>query len=115
MSSSLWEPAAPYLNTATYGLPPAPAWAALQAALEDWPHGRVSFERWNDAADAARGAFARLVGVHTGDVASPGPVSQLIGYVPATLPAGARVLAADVEFTSLLFPFLAHADRGGEV
>src|SRR5207253_704764 len=38
---ALWAPAAPYLNTASYGLPPRPAWEALQAALEDWQHGRT--------------------------------------------------------------------------
>jgi hypothetical protein len=25
-----------WLNTASYGLPPRPAWEALQSALEDW-------------------------------------------------------------------------------
>jgi selenocysteine lyase/cysteine desulfurase len=109
---ALWAPAAPYLNTASYGLPPAPAWDALQAALEDWRHGRTSWEHWGDSTQAARGAFARLAGVQASEVAVGGTVSQMMGYVAAMLPDGARVLAPDVEFTSTLFPFLAHADRG---
>jgi selenocysteine lyase/cysteine desulfurase len=111
----LWEPAAPYLNTASYGLPPKPAWDALQAALGDWRHGRTSWERWGDSTEGARAAFARLAGVPEADVAVGGTVAQLIAYVAAMLPDGARVVCGDVEFTSLLFPFMAHADRGVHV
>lgn len=32
----------------------------------------------------------------------------------ASLPTGARVVAPEIDFTSLLYPFLAHADRGVE-
>lgn len=49
------------------------------------------------------------------EVAVSGTVSQLIGLVAASLPGGARVLAPDIDFTSLLFPFMVHADRGIEV
>jgi selenocysteine lyase/cysteine desulfurase len=114
-AQELWEPAAPYLNTASYGLPPRPAWDALQAALSDWRHGRTSWEGWADSADGARVAFARLVGVDAADVAISGTVSQFVGLVAASLPPGSRVLAPDMEFTSLTFPFMAHADRGIDV
>ena len=108
----LWRPAAPYLNTASYGLPPAPAWDALQSALGDWRHGRTCWERWGDSTEGARAAFARLAGVGTDEVAVGGTVSQFVGYVAEMLPPGSRVVVPEVEFTSLLFPFLAHADRG---
>ncbi|MBA2470711.1 MAG: hypothetical protein H0V41_00145 [Pseudonocardiales bacterium] len=32
----LWSAAPGWLNTASYGLPPAPAWDALQSVLADW-------------------------------------------------------------------------------
>jgi selenocysteine lyase/cysteine desulfurase len=48
-------------------------------------------------------------------VAVGATVSELVGLIAAALPDGARVLAPDVEFTSLLFPFMVHADRGVEV
>ena len=35
-----------YCNTASYGLPPRPAWEALQAALSEWRGGRTSWEHW---------------------------------------------------------------------
>ncbi|PZF80441.1 aminotransferase, partial [Jiangella anatolica] len=39
----LFSPEPGWLNTASYGLPPAPAWEAMQAALDEWRHGRVSW------------------------------------------------------------------------
>lgn len=112
---ALWEPAATYLNTASYGLPPRPAWDALQGALEDWRAGRTSWEHWGIPGEDARGSFARLVGVPVETVAIAANVSSLVGLVAASVPDGSRVLAPDVDFTSLLFPFLVQAGRGVEV
>ena len=106
MNRALWEPAGVYLNTASYGLPPRPAWDALQAALADWHSGRTSWEHWGDSTEAARAAFARLVGVDVQRVAAGSTVSELVGCVVTALPAGSRVVTPDVEFTSLLFPLL---------
>ena len=103
----LWQPARPYLNTASYGLPPRPTWDALQAALGDWREGRTSWEHWGDSTERARASFARLVGARPEDVATAASVSQLVGLVATALPRGARVVAPEVEFTSVLWPFLA--------
>jgi selenocysteine lyase/cysteine desulfurase len=104
---ALWEPHGVYLNTASYGLPPRPAWDALQAALADWRTGRTSWEHWGDSTEAARAAFARLCGVPLEWVATGSTVSGLVGLVAASLPAGSRVLSTQAEFTSLLWPFMA--------
>jgi len=111
----LWEPNGPYLDTASYGLPPRPGWEALQAALADWRGGRTSWEHWGESTEGARAAFARLVGVGAEQVAVGATVSELVGLVASSAPDGAHVLAPDVEFTSLLFPWMVHADRGVEV
>ena len=108
----LWSPAGTYLNTASYGLPPSAAWDALQGALEDWRGGRTSWEHWGIPGEHARASFARLVGVQVETVAIAANVSTLLGLVAASVPDGTRVLAPDVEFTSVLFPFLAQAGRG---
>ena len=108
----LWEPAGTYLNTASYGLPPRPAWHALQEALEDWRGGRTSWEHWGAPGEEARASFARMVGVPTETVAIGPNVSSMIGLVAASIPDGSRVVAPDVEFTSLLFPFLVQERRG---
>jgi selenocysteine lyase/cysteine desulfurase len=110
-----WRPQGAYLNTASYGLPPDCAWEALQAALEDWRGGRTSWERWGDSAEGARAAFAALVGVPVETVAIGATASELIGLVAASIPDGARVVAPEVDFASLLFPFLVHERRGVQV
>jgi len=110
-----WEPEGTYLDTASYGLPPARAWRTLQDALADWRGGRTSWEHWNDTADVARASFARIVGAPVERVAVGATVSGLVGLVAASIPDGARVLAPDVEFTSLLFPFLVQERRGVDV
>jgi selenocysteine lyase/cysteine desulfurase len=102
----LWSPAGVYCNTASYGLPPRAAWDALQAALADWQGGRTSWEPWGKSTEASRTAFARLVGVDAARVAVGSTVSELAGAVITALPADARVVVPDVEFTSLLFPLL---------
>ena len=111
----LWEPEGAYLNTASYGLPPRPAWDALQEALGDWRGGRTSWEHWGVPGEEARASFARLVGVPAETVAIGSNVSSLIGLIAASVPDGTRVLAPDVEFTSLLFPFLVQERRGVSV
>ena len=58
----LWDPEGVYLDTASYGLPPRPAWEALQTALADWRVGRTSWEGWCDSTERSRELFARLVG-----------------------------------------------------
>jgi selenocysteine lyase/cysteine desulfurase len=102
----LWNPAGVYCNTASYGLPPRPAWEALQTALADWRGGRTSWEQWGESTERAREAFARLVGVEPTRVAVGATVSELVGSVVTGLPDGARVVVPEVEFTSTLFPLL---------
>jgi selenocysteine lyase/cysteine desulfurase len=110
----LWQPETTYLNTATYGLPPQPAWEALQAVLADWRAGRTSWEEWSESTEAARSAFARMCSVPREWVSVGANASTMIGLVAAALPDGARVLAVEGEFTSALWPFLAQG-RGVEV
>jgi selenocysteine lyase/cysteine desulfurase len=112
---SLWDPEPGWLNTASYGLPPAPAWDELQRALEVWRHGSESWEPWGESTERARRAFARLVQVQPSRVAVGSTVSELLGLVAASLPDGARVVAPEVEFTSNLFPWLVQQDRGVQV
>jgi selenocysteine lyase/cysteine desulfurase len=111
-AARLWDPEPGWLNTASYGLPPRPAWDALQAALADWREGRTSWEPWDESVGRARAAFARMTGATPDDIAVGATVSGLLAPVAAMLPAGARVVVPEIEFTSNLFPWLVHADRG---
>jgi selenocysteine lyase/cysteine desulfurase len=105
----LWEPTGVYCNTASFGLPPRPGWEALQSALADWHAGRTSWEGWGETTEAARASFARLAGAPVQHVAVGATVSELMGAVVTALPAGARVVVPDIEFTSTLFPLLVQA------
>jgi selenocysteine lyase/cysteine desulfurase len=112
---SMWDPKTIYLNSATYGLPPRPTWDALQNALEDWQGGRCDFLVWDSATVDARAAWSRIVRVPEDWVCVGSTVAGLVAFVAASLPDGSRILAPDVDFTSVLWPWMAHADRGLEV
>jgi selenocysteine lyase/cysteine desulfurase len=107
-----WSPDGVYLNTASYGLPPEAGWTAVQRALAGWRGGSTSWEGWNECTDGARAAFAALVGVAPEAVAVGANVSGLVGLVAGAIPDGSNVVAPDVEFTSTLFPFMVHEQRG---
>ncbi|MGH9157838.1 MAG: aminotransferase class V-fold PLP-dependent enzyme [Acidimicrobiales bacterium] len=111
----LWDPVGPFLNSASFGLPPRTAFEALQVALHDWRGGRTSWEGWAGCTDGARRAFARLVGVPATTVAIGSTVSEMIGLVAAAVPDGSHVVVPDFEFTSMLFPWMVHAGRGVRV
>ena len=113
--ADLWDPQPGWLNTASYGLPPRPAWEALQAALSDWRVGATSWEPWDDSTTRARESFARLVGADASDVFVGSTVSAAVAPIAGALPDGAKVLTDDVEFTSNVFPWKVHEDRGVEV
>jgi selenocysteine lyase/cysteine desulfurase len=110
-AQELWNAEPGWLNTATYGLPPRPAWDELQEALAGWRAGLAHREAWEARKTDSREMFARLVNVPVDDVATGAAVSQILGPVAAAVPDGALVVAPDIEFTSNLFPWLAHEDR----
>ena len=82
------RPRAPYLNTAAYGLPPRPAWEAIQAAPTSGATGArgstAGTRRSARRARAGRGCTASSVA----DVAVGPQVSPFAGLVAASLPAG---------------------------
>ena len=104
-----------YLNTASIGVPSAAVVAAVRDGVDRWATGVAQPADYDPMVEAARAAFGALVGVPTDRVAVGATVSSLLGLVAAGLPDGARVLVADGEFTSVTWPFAAHAKRGVEV
>ena len=114
-AQELFDPEPGWLDTASYGLPPRPAWEALQEALADWRTGHGHWSPWGDQAIRARETFARMVAVPASDITTGAQVSQLIGLIAGSLPASARVVVPEEEFTSNLFPWLAQRQRGVDV
>ncbi len=112
---ALFSPEPGYLNTASLGVPPATALDAVQVVLDGWRRGVLQPPDFDEAVNRSRRAWAVLSGVPVAQVAVASAVSELVGLVAAALPDGARVMTAQGEFTSVLFPFLVHADRGVSV
>ena len=102
-----FQPTGVYLDSATYGLPPKVALRALSAVTAAWARGRYDPVSCDQAVGRARSTFARLHSVSAADVAIGHQVSPMVGLIAASLPPRARVLAAEGDFTSLLFPLLA--------
>lgn len=95
-----------YLNTASLGLPLDTTLTAVRAHLDDWEAGRCEPPAFDTDVDRSRAAYAELVGVDATAVAVHAQVSVITGLVAASLPDRARVLCAEEDFTSVLFPFL---------
>jgi selenocysteine lyase/cysteine desulfurase len=104
-------PGAPgYLNTASIGLPPSRAVAALQAAIVEWQSGAARPTEYDAAVTSARESFATLVAAPVANVAVGNQVSALVGLAATALQPGDTVLCPEGEFTSVSFPFLARGD-----
>lgn len=99
-----------YLDTATLGLPCPATLDELQRTLTDWQAGTARPAAYDEHVRRSREAFARMAGVPSACVAAAGQVSSLVALVAASLPARARVLAPEGEFTSVIFPFMARGD-----
>lgn len=104
-----------YLDTATAGLPAPGAIAALASHLAEWERGEVDIWRWDEPVGRARRAYASIVGVPASWVAVGSQVSAVAGIVAASLPTGSKVVMAEGEFSSLVFPFLVQERRGVKV
>jgi selenocysteine lyase/cysteine desulfurase len=96
-----------YLDTASFGLPPAPVVEAVRADLERWANGLAPPPSYDPYVDDARERFARLVGVPTANVAIGTHIAAMTGLVASVLEPGAKVLCPAGDFASVLFPFLA--------
>ncbi|GHH25266.1 hypothetical protein Srubr_14100 [Streptomyces rubradiris] len=104
-----FRPRSTYLNTASNGLLPARTVAALNEAALLRAEGRPLTRLYEDV-EASRAAFARLAGVPATRVAAGASVAAHTGVIAAALPAGAEVLTAEDDFTSVLNPFHVRGD-----
>src|SRR5262245_12362770 len=82
------------------------------ASVEQWARGELTPTDFDSLVDRGRAAWARLIGVDVSTVAAGLAASHFVGMVAASLPDGARVLAAEGDFTSVLFPMLVQSSRG---
>ncbi len=106
---SEFAPKNTFLNTASNGLLPARTVAALHEAALLRAEGRPLTSLYADV-EAARAGYARLAGVPVERVAAGASVAAHTGVIAASLPAGAEVLTAEDDFTSVLNPFHVRGD-----
>jgi selenocysteine lyase/cysteine desulfurase len=99
-----------YLNSASMGVPPASAVAALRTAVTDWAGGRGDFGRWEKDAERARERVAPLFGREPRDVALLPSYSMAASLVARALP-DATVVVPEEEFRSNLMPWLNGRER----
>jgi len=104
-----------YLNTASMGLPPRTTQQALRTSHQDWAHGDAQASDYDVAVARSRELYAELVHVDIRQVTIGHQVAPVVGLLAAAVPDGATVLVSTDAFTSLTFPFAAHADRGVQV
>ncbi len=95
-----------YLNTASVGLPPARSVDVLRRRVTEWQAGECDPASFDPDVARARAAYARLVGTDAAHIGIVAQSSVVSGLVASSLPDGARVLCAEEDFTSVLFPFL---------
>ncbi len=110
--AAAFDPAPGFLNAATMGLPPRASQEALRAALRQWAAGEASPAEYDVSVERSRELYAQLVEVPVTDVAIGSQAAVTAGTVAASLPDGANVVCVDGDFTSVVFPFMAQADRG---
>ena len=74
--------------------------------MDEWRHGRTHWDVWDRCVGVSREAWGRLHGVPARDVAIAGQISAFTGLIALSLPRDARVVAAERDFTSVIWPFL---------
>lgn len=95
-----------YLNTASVGLPTRQTLEVFRNRLTEWQLGRCQPASFDPDVGRGRAAYARIADVSQERVGIIGQASVATGMVAGSLPAGAKVLGAEEDFTSVLFPFL---------
>ncbi len=107
-----------YANSCSQGALSVDVRRAYEEYLAGWDEHGAEWEHWVERADAARAAFARLVGAEPAEVAVTTSVSQAVSALVSALPleeGRTRIVISEFEFPTV--GQIAHAQelRGAEV
>src|ERR671914_16410 len=107
-----------YANSCSQGALSLDVRRAYEEYLEGWDAHGAEWEHWVERAEAARAAFARLVGAEPDEVAVTTSVSQAVSGLVSALPLERdrrRIVISEFEFPTV--GQIAHAQelRGAEV
>lgn len=103
-------PTVTYLNAASCGLLPITTAQVLERADRQRVTGEFEIPAVDAVVADCRAAIGRLIGFGARQIAIGAQVSQLVGVIADSLPAGAKVLLPEGEFASVVWPFLARPD-----
>src|SRR5438067_8057268 len=106
-----------YLNSCSQGALSARVRKAYEEYLDGWDEHGAEWEHWVQRAEAARSAFARLVGAAAEEIAVTTSVSQAVSALVSALPLERgrnRIVISEFEFPTV--GQIAHAQelRGAE-
>jgi selenocysteine lyase/cysteine desulfurase len=107
-----------YINSCSQGALSDSVRKAYQAYLEDWDEKGAPWEYWMERTEAARGAFARLIGADADEVAVTTSLSAGVSTLASGLRyAGKRskIVLTDYEFPTVGQIWHAQASRGARV
>ena len=106
-----------YVNSCSQGALSTDVREAYEAYLAGWDEHGAEWEHWVERAEAARAAFARLVGARADEVAVVTSVSQAVSGVVSALDLRSRPRIVVSEFEFPTVGQIAHAQelRGAEV
>jgi len=107
-----------YANSCSQGALSVDVRRAYEEYLAGWDEHGAEWEHWVERAEAARAAFARLVGADLGEIAVTSSVSQAVSALVSALPLERgrnRIVISEFEFPTV--GQIAHAQelRGAEV
>jgi len=103
-----------YLDTASYGLPPAATVAVLRAALDSWAAGSADWAAdWDFAGDRCRDLVAPMLGAPAAEISLQPAVSVAAAIAVSSLPPGGEIVVPRDEFASVVLPALAAAQQRG--
>lgn len=101
-----------YLAACSIGLPTI---ATVQAMADDaaaWQRGDATPTDYSEIVESTRAGYAELMSVPARNVAIGSQTSVMASVIADSVPDGAEVLCPLGDFSSIVYPFLAHADRG---
>lgn len=91
---------------------------AIEGYLDSWRRRGMDWEAWMAEVEAAREAFARLIGAEPGNVAISTSASAAVASIASALDPSAprrRVLTTEAEFPTVAHVWLAHRKYGLQV
>lgn len=100
-----------YLNACTMGIPTRRIARIAREGVDAWERAGVGPADYAVSVENSRRLFSRLMGVAPERVAIGSQTSVFAGMIAASLPAGARVICVDGDFSSMVYPFLVQQPR----